>query len=220
MGVRQERRLATRAAIIEAARRHVATDGAASLSLRAVARDLDLAVSALYRYFADREALLTELIVEAYDECADAVEAVIAANTGASRARRRRAFVAAAGAYRHWAQDNPSRFLLIFGTPVPGYVAPDRTTAAGTRIPLLLIGLLDPGIRTVRLPRQTRVSLDSLAQRLGVEVDAAVLASGITAWDAVHGHVMAELSGQLGPANADDGLFDVVVRNQLEVLGL
>ena len=219
MGVRDQRRAETTAAILEVARQHVASDGAAQLSLRAVARDLDLAVSALYRYYPSRDDLLTALITEAYDDCADYVQEAM---TGPRVRGPRAAWTAAARAYRTWAQENPSRFMLILGTPVPGYVAPeDPTVTAGTRIPRLLTALLvDADIPRRRMPRTTRSQLARLVEILQVDVSPDALAAGMTAWDAVHGHVMFELSGQFGPLTGDDGLFDEVVRSQADRLGL
>ena len=56
------------------ARRHLTTDGA-NLSLRAVARDMGMVSSAIYRYFASRDDLLTALILDAYNSLGSAVEA-------------------------------------------------------------------------------------------------------------------------------------------------
>jgi AcrR family transcriptional regulator len=218
MGVRADRRTETTTLILEVAREHLAREGAAALSLRAVARDVGLAVSALYRYFPSRDDLLTALITEAYDDCASAVED----SMRRARHSRRTAWTAAGHAYRTWAWANPSRFLLIFGTPVPGYVAPvEPTVTAGTRIPRLLAELLvGLDVPRVRMPAVTRRGLRGLAEALGADVSPDALAAGITAWDSVHGHVMSELSGQLGPLNGDPGLFDVVVREQASRLGL
>lgn len=222
MGVRDERRVETTAAILDVARAHVARDGAAALSLRAVARDLDLAVSALYRYYRDRDALLTALITEAFHDVADHVGTAMGDPVRPTSRARRRAWTAAAVAYRKWAQEHPSRFLLIFGTPVPGYEAPaEPTRPAGTRIPRMLADLLvGVEVPRQRMDRPTRAQLTSLAGLLGSDVSADALAVGIAAWDAVHGHVMLELSGQFGPLTAADGLFSLVVKAQTERLRL
>src|SRR3954465_4125271 len=63
------------AEITDAARRQLASVGAAGLSLRAVARELGMASSALYRYFPSRDELLTRLIVDGYDDLGAAGEA-------------------------------------------------------------------------------------------------------------------------------------------------
>ncbi|WP_036964133.1 helix-turn-helix domain-containing protein, partial [Promicromonospora kroppenstedtii] len=65
--------------ILDSARARLTTDGAAALSLRAVARDVEMVSSAVYRYFPSRDALLTALLVESYDELGAAAEAADAA---------------------------------------------------------------------------------------------------------------------------------------------
>ena len=72
---RQDSRERIERRIVELGRRHLVTDGAAGLSLRAIARDLGMVSSAVYRYVASRDELLTLLLVDAYTELADAVEA-------------------------------------------------------------------------------------------------------------------------------------------------
>src|SRR5664280_821390 len=76
MGARERRRTEVTAALLAAAKRELARTGAAGLSVRAVARDMDMAPSALFRYIRGRDELLTLLIVDAYDDLGDHVEAV------------------------------------------------------------------------------------------------------------------------------------------------
>src|SRR5690348_10582549 len=137
MGKRQESREKIEAQIIELGRRHLVTEGAAGLSLRAVARDLGMVSSAVYRYVASRDDLLTLLLVDAYGELADAVDAAAgggnpAVAAGGGWADR---VVAMAHAARAWAVDQPARWALLYGSPVPGYRAPaDITVGPGTRV--------------------------------------------------------------------------------------
>ena len=133
-------------------------EGPQQLSLRAVARDLGMASSALYRYFPSRDDLLTALIVDAYSDLAAAVDrAVVAASTAAAppvpagtagaarvaagRAARAR-WRALSSAVRDWAREHPHEYALIYGTPVPGYHAPPETIALAGRVPLAFVGLL------------------------------------------------------------------------------
>ncbi|MFC7478796.1 TetR/AcrR family transcriptional regulator [Luedemannella flava] len=106
------------------ARRHLATDGA-NLSLRAVARDMGMVSSALYRYYASRDELLTALIIDAYDALGEAVERADASVTDRADARGR--WLACCHAVRDWALAEPAEYALIFGSPVPGYAAPVDT---------------------------------------------------------------------------------------------
>ena len=100
------------------ARRHLATDGA-NLSLRAVARDLGMASSAVYRYFASRDDLLTAMIIDAYDALGSTAEAAV----GGKEVPFTDRFLSACHAVRDWALENPHEWALIYGSPVPGYQA-------------------------------------------------------------------------------------------------
>ena len=124
------------------ARRHLATDGA-NLSLRAVARDMGMVSSALYRYFASRDDLLTALILDAYNALGDAVEAADAAVT--DRARLRVRWLAAARAVRGWALANPAEYALLYGSPVPGYAAPAGHDRRGRADSVVLARILADG---------------------------------------------------------------------------
>ncbi|HEY5170592.1 MAG TPA: TetR/AcrR family transcriptional regulator, partial [Acidimicrobiia bacterium] len=124
------------------ARRHLADQGSAALSLRAVAREVGMVSSAVYRYFPSRDDLLTALIVDAYDavgECAEAAE----------HAARNRGVVARwsnlCEAVRAWALANAHEYALIYGSPVPGYAAPETTIGPASRVPLVLMRLLADG---------------------------------------------------------------------------
>jgi AcrR family transcriptional regulator len=123
--------------IKEEARRQLAAVGADGLSLRAVARSLGMVSSALYRYFPSRDDLLTSLIIDAYNAVGDAVEAAAATAAG-GRAR----WIAVCRAARTWALANPHEYALIYGSPVPGYRAPEVTIAPASRMPLAFVRVL------------------------------------------------------------------------------
>ena len=138
--------------IKQLARRQLADVGAPNLSLRAIARDLGMASSAIYRYFASRDELLTALIIDAYE----------AIGTEAERADRElgpadaplRWSTACWAAYR-WSVANPAEFALIFGTPVPGYVAPPDTIGPATRFTVVLLSIVEQVQATPRLEQIT-----------------------------------------------------------------
>jgi len=132
---RQRARAELTREIKEAARRQLAETGAPQLSLRAVARELGLVSSALYRYFPSRDDLLTALIIDAYDSLGEAAEAAAAANGTAGPGCGWRAVC---HAIRDWARQNPHEYALIYGSPVPGYQAPRDTVAPAARVPLVL----------------------------------------------------------------------------------
>src|SRR6266540_2538318 len=122
---RAEYRQATVEEIKTLARRQLAEQGAGALSLRAIARDMRMASSALYRYFASYEDLISALCVDAYDALADAVTAARDARPADDHAGR---WWAICHAYPRWSLDNRPDFALIFGTPVPGHRAPEAAT--------------------------------------------------------------------------------------------
>src|SRR5688572_4718158 len=138
-GVRERARAEITAEILAAARRQLATAGAAGLSLRAVAREVGMVSSAVYRYVASRDELLTLLIVESYDALGAVVEAAAAPRRGRAPAER---FVAAARAVRGWAVANPHEYALLYGSPVPGYEAPQATIGPASRTTLALVGIV------------------------------------------------------------------------------
>ncbi|MFZ2504308.1 MAG: TetR/AcrR family transcriptional regulator [Nocardioides sp.] len=215
-GIRARRRAEIEAAVVAAGRRQLAEVGAAALSVRAVARDLDMASSAIYRYVSGRDELLTLLIVTAYDELADAVDAALAR---VDTSQLRASFYAIGRSMRAWAIAHPHDHALLFGSPVPHYRAPgDRTTAAGTRVPMRLAALL-------RLPHESPPSGDPAALLAGAGaiapivgdpamvpnspaqpevVQPEVVQRGLAAWTLLLGAINAEVFGYLG----DDSISD------------
>ena len=136
-------RARARAAVVEeikaAARAQLAEVGAAALSVRHVARELGMSSSGMYRYFASRDELLTALIIDAYDALGGAVEQAEAAVDRADLFGR---WWAAASAVRTWARAHPQEYGLVYGSPVPGYAAPQDTVGPASRVPLALATIL------------------------------------------------------------------------------
>jgi AcrR family transcriptional regulator len=116
--------------ITEIARRQLATEGAAGLSLRAVAREMGMVSSAIYRYFPSRDDLLTALIIDGYNAIGAAVEKAEAACPRDDYLRR---WLAGCQAARDWALAHPHEYALVYGSPVPGYRAPEQTVGPAAR---------------------------------------------------------------------------------------
>ena len=95
---RARRREDVTARVLDIGRQHLAEHGAAGLSLRAVTRDLGMVSSAVYRYVANRDELLTLLLVDAYGAQADAVAR--GGPRGGRRSRWSDRLLAAAHAFR------------------------------------------------------------------------------------------------------------------------
>lgn len=203
-GIRARNRARMEAGILRLGREQLATRGPASLSLREIARELGVASSAVYRYVADRDALLTRLLVDAYGDLAEHVEAALADGTRHGAAARVGVF---AHAMRDWARANPSRWGLVYGTPVPGYAAPEeQTTPAGTRLMAVLVGII-----ATSTPRGSAAQGTSSASRaygeylaagladLQVEARPDQAAAAVQAWCMIVGTISMEVFGQLGP---------------------
>ena len=116
--------------ITDIARARLAAEGAAALSLRAVARDMGMVSSAVYRYFGSRDELLTALIIDGYNAIGEAVENADAACRRGDYSGR---WLAACRAARGWAIAHPHEYALIYGSPVPGYQAPADTIGPAAR---------------------------------------------------------------------------------------
>jgi AcrR family transcriptional regulator len=207
---RQRVRQATVDEIKAVARAQMATEGTAAVTLRAIAREMGLTASALYRYFGSRDELVTALVVDAYDSLADAMEAAVQAVPPGRHADRLRA---AFGAFRRWGLDHPTEFALVFGSPIPGYHAPEEARPAGLRHTDLLwrlladafaAGALDPERVDVRVPPTLRRQVEALGRGRGpAGLPAPLLAFGLSAWVRLHGLVALEVFGHVGQAVGD-----------------
>ncbi len=213
--------------IVRAGRRQLAEHGAAALSLRAIARELGMASSALYRYVASRDELLTLLITDAYDSSADAASAAVEAVEPADLEARWRALCYAV---REWAIDHPHEYALIYGSPVPGYRGTAETTAAAVRTPTLLSSILRDAAATRAVPvtdpeppDRLRADLIALAAQpvfadqngVAAGIPPALLMRGLMAWVQIFGLISFELFGQFN--NTIENV-DEMYRHAIELL--
>jgi len=220
MGKRSEHRETTERAILDAGLSLLASGGQEALTIRGLARRLSLAPSALYRYVANRDELLTLLIAHSHNDLADAVELAHAAVEPSDLRGRWRAV---AHAIRDWSREHRFEFELIFGTPVRGYAAPpERTTEPGTRV-LFLLARIGPdveraGFAVPRPPGLVAAATESLpgvlaaAAGAGLTMAPETAMDGLAAWHLVMGAVSSELFGYLGRGTVDsDRFFDAIV---------
>jgi len=220
-GVRAQNRSELTAEIKRIARRHLASGGAAGLSLRAVARDLGMVSSAVYRYFPSRDDLLTALIVDAYDAFGATAER---AESAVDRDDLLGRWMAAGHAAYKWSGRHRAEYALIFGSPVPGYRAPQDTIGPANRFTSVLLGVLIDAHRIgarpidlVPLTGAVREDIEQLRQQIGTEIDADWLAAGLQAWSSLIGLISFIRFGHLHNVILDhDAYFD----NALERLGL
>jgi AcrR family transcriptional regulator len=204
-------------AILASARRQLGEVGPAQLSVRAVARELGMASSAVYRYFPSRDELLTALLVLGYTELGDAVEAAEAAVPRSDFAGR---WTALAAATRAWALQHPHDFALLFGSPVPGYAAPRDTVEPGTRTAGLVMALVADIQRSGAVPPVTgpvsaaeHDSLAGIRAFAGLELDDDLALRGLRAWSGLIGTLTLELYGHFANGITDlDAYFSAVSR--------
>ncbi|MEU8858295.1 TetR/AcrR family transcriptional regulator [Streptomyces sp. NPDC048556] len=199
-GVRERARVEVTAAIKDEARNQLAAEGAAKLSLRAVARELGMASSALYRYFPSRDDLLTALIVDAYDAVGEAAETAWAGARDAAATHPAR-WVAVACAVRDRALAHPHEYALIYGSPVPGYTAPPDTVGPASRVGQVLIGVvraahLAEGVAVPPLTDGLRPEAARMAADLAADLPPAVVVALVSAWAQLSGLISFELFGQ------------------------
>lgn len=220
---RQRARIDTMQRILESGRTQLAEQGAAALSLRAVARDLGMVSSAVYRYVASRDDLLTALIVEGYQDLADVAEA--AASGRAAPARR---FIALCEGIREWAHEHPHQYALLYGSPVPGYRAPTATIADAARTPTAAIRLIESAWQAgdlVDVPMSAtgqglRRQAKDLRAALDTPLPDRVLVRFAAAWTQVFGVISFGLFGQfVGSFEPDDQVCTFTFRTAARSIG-
>ncbi|RLK58663.1 TetR/AcrR family transcriptional regulator [Actinokineospora cianjurensis] len=195
-----------RVQVREEVKRHaweqIATAGVPALSLNAIAKQVGMSGPALYRYFASRDDLITELIRDAYRSLADTVHE--AATDGADLSRL-------AWTIRDWARADPQRYFLIFGTPVPGYHAPDDITAISAEV---MTVLLDAATTHNRAATTKRTPLDI---HLDIHRDwvgdhpatADTMRRALLFWTRLHGILSLDLAGHFAGMNLNPDLLIV-----------
>ncbi|MEV5388260.1 TetR/AcrR family transcriptional regulator [Streptomyces sp. NPDC052721] len=208
-GARARARQEVTAAIKEAARRQLAAEGAARLSLRAVARELGMVSSALYRYFPSRDDLLTALIIDAYDSVGEAAERARDAAADAPPPDR---WIAVCEAVRDWALAHPHEYALIYGSPVPGYSAPQTTVPAAARVGMVFIGIVrqaheGPGLSALSLPADLRPEGARMVADFAPDVPPETAVALVAAWAQLFGLIGFELFGQFNRVVEDRETF-------------
>jgi AcrR family transcriptional regulator len=212
----------------DVARRLIERDGAAALSLREVSREMGMGASTLYRYFANRDELLTALIIDAFDQLGGAAEDGDAAarQAGAGHGAR---WLAACRAVRGWALDHPHEFALIYGSPVSGYAAPGDTIGPATRITGVLAAILETAAASgelrppaTPLPGPRLVTAELLAS-YGAPAPPYqdLIERALVLWITLIGTISFELFGHLHNTVTDyAAYFDAAVKIAAECAGL
>ncbi|MGW1838281.1 TetR/AcrR family transcriptional regulator [Streptomyces sp. NPDC002067] len=230
-GARERARSEITTAIKDEARSQLAAEGATKLSLRAVARALGMASSALYRYFPSRDDLLTALILDAYHAIGAAAEAADPGAGGADAvgaAGYVERWVAVCGGVRAWALAHPHEYALLYGTPVPGYHAPRTTAAPAGRVARALIAVIADAhaagalhVPPVPLPEAVASEARTLMAELDVDLPAPAMAALVATWAQLFGLLSFEVFGQFNRVIEDrDAFFAHTARRLAEGVGL
>lgn len=225
---RERYRQETLAEIKQLAMQQVIRGGTEALSLNAIAKAMGMSGAALYRYFASRDDLLAELIVDAYHDLADVLQA--AAWQGASPMAR---FRGVTGAYRTWALAGPHRYRLVFSSPVgSGQLEPGRVIPAAQRSMDVFLSVLaevsgstpvppvpsgapvapaEPSAPALRSgPAEQsglRAQLEAWHARSGASaLPPDILLRALLAWTRLHGVLSLELDGHLTATGIDPAL--------------
>jgi AcrR family transcriptional regulator len=241
---RQRARAELTREITEEARRQLAATGADGLSLRAVARELGMVSSALYRYYPSRDDLLTALIIDAYNSIGEVAEAAIAGTRPAAGGAARARWLAACHAIRDWSVARPHEYALIYGSPVPGYRAPEATIGPAARVPLAFVGVLADAVAdgevTADINRRAEALTGGLTGALAVQAAAlsaalaldpsaagagvvppGMLVRAVIAWTQLFGMISFELFGQfVGSFEPADAFFAHAAAELATLVGL
>ncbi len=227
---RQRARDEITAEILAAARSRLAEAGPGELSLRAVARDVGMVSSAVYRYFASRDELLTALLIGAYDELGLAAEEADDSVTDRSDVGER--WLSTCRAVRRWALDHPHDYALLYGTPVTGYAAPQDTVSSAARVVIRLVDIVTTAARIGAIdasrPGPSPGFGDSIGgardamRELGAPDDSPDELVGrlLMTWSSLFGVISFELWGHLvGSVDDRDAYFDHVAARLWHDLG-
>jgi AcrR family transcriptional regulator len=208
---RERYREQTREEAKEVALRQLAESGTGGLSLNAIAREIGLSGPALYRYFANRDALLTALVTDGFEAVGDALEDAAASAADRSPEERLRVVL---GVFRERATAEPHRYQLLFGTPVPGYRAPESTISAAARMFTTVLRAMAEvaGDRDRSDPTRTPPAPTPLDEQLALwyadtSAPPHLVRAAVTGWTRLHGVLSLEIDGSFGPMRFDAGLL-------------
>ena len=211
---REETHLKMASEIKAAARQEMKISGTAGLSLRAIARRMEITAPAVYNYFPRLEDLITALIVDAFNDLADAMQAAGQSVTSSTWAPKIKATLLA---YRQWAVAHPAEFQLIYGNPIPGYAAPSEVTAPLAERPFtILYSYFSEALKSWELsippeyrsiPPNIKTYITDSNRARGVQIQPDLFYLLVVGWSRFHGIVMLELFNHLQPVVGNPEVF-------------
>jgi AcrR family transcriptional regulator len=210
------------------ARQQMAENGTASVSLSAIARVLEVSQPALYRYYANRDELVTALLVDTYSDLADVMEKASTVPPPNAFGKR---LLSVMLAIRDWALKHPVDFELIYGNPIPGYHAPEEATQPAARRGFAVVlrilgeahaaGALKPRAEYLDLPKSIQVNLPAGESSPSETLPPVVVHLGILGWCLTHGMIMLELHHHTTALLDDPAtLYQFEAQNLLQGMGL
>ncbi len=217
---------ATREEIKEVAWKQIARDGAAALSLRAIAKELDLTSPALYHYYPNRDALVNDLVEDAFHLLASSMEQARDSLPTDDHAKR---FLAIGAAYSDWAKTHPQRYVLIFGTPIPNYQPSiDSILPAANRALGVLVHVIGEAWKAgkTHLPDYQDLTpllmtqLEEWKLKAGLDYPVQVLYLALIAWCRLHGIVSLGLRQQFPPIADANEIFKLEAKALLMQIGM
>jgi|KBSSwiStaDraftv2_1062776.scaffolds.fasta_scaffold147823_2 AcrR family transcriptional regulator len=228
---RDRLRAATKAEIVETARKLLVADGLPGVTLRAISRDMGMTAPALYRYYDSLDTLLESLCAALFDECTAFIESRMATAEGLTGR-----LAAACRAFRDWSLVHPAEFGIMFASPVEAsgpftvmHATDSKVHAAAMRFSGTYLALFVeawqqrpfPVAAEEALPRRLREQLTAFRTAVGTPLPAGALQIFLSCWIRLYGMVALELFGHLSFALTDaEELFELELIACAELLGL
>jgi len=226
---RRDRRKAETVGDIKAvALRQLAAGGPTGISMRAIARDLDMTATGVHYYFPDRQALIDALTVDGFTALAAAVRS--AYEKGSDLPPRER-WLTVARAWRTWALQHAAEYMLIYGHTGG---AARRVNEQVVKAMSNAVGVLYASMRAcvghgdIDVPRLEEAASPALcdqfaawrgaAEGIGDLPDGALAACMLT-YSRLHGAIVLELVGHVPPQLTDhDALFTMQMEHTTDSL--
>lgn len=159
-----------RTALVDAALTVLHRDGPAGLTVRGITQEAGCSTTGVYTYFGGKHGLVEAIFLQGFDSFDEAVRTGLEAGD----------LLTAGRAYRRWALEHRTQYMVMFGRAVPDYV-PSATARERAR---LSFGRLAEGV-------QRAVPGDDHAER------------AYHLFATVHGYVMLEMAGMSGATESD-----------------
>jgi AcrR family transcriptional regulator len=224
---RERQRDATREEILATAWKQIGEMGVTALSLRGIAREMGVTAPALYRYYKDRDALVTALLMDAFTSFTASLEIGRDSCNAEDHVGR---FRGMCKAYFQWAAQNPQRYMLLFGTPIQGYMFADELGPIAQKSFLVLQGVIGEAnaagkikgeMAALRLPTSLKSQYEAL-RKMGMPYTGIVTQLALSIWSMIHGitslHLYNYLSGFL--QNNVEVFVDFEIEKLIKTLGL